>query len=173
MNLYCNQDSCWKSYLVCLFKCTRYVKKRCSVYKEQVEEILSQPVPGYYIDKYGPLDEYRPNEVKKRKIHNVLKDASTVSEVRTEKVADGLTVSEIEEDITVKLPAKSTRKVKATVMSTEKDKPEVIEEEPKKKRKRRTKAEMEEARKVIPKDEPKVRKKRADAGKSRGPRKKN
>lgn len=77
LQIFCPKKLKQKSFLVCIYLCTKNVKKNCLEYKKQFEAICNEPVEDLYIRKYGEPEYTKPIVPRKREVRDVSKSAKT------------------------------------------------------------------------------------------------
>lgn len=156
--LFCEIDCCKKNYISCIYLCPSSQKKKCQSWNTNIDKIEAQPLDDKYITRYGTPTYYRKPIPKARKIAQIQdKPKSKSKEIkRSPKVKTKGELAECPKDAPiVKSGKKLLEKSKKDQSSGAGIVTEKSLEKPKVRKKRRTKAEMEEARKKEKKVKPK------------------
>lgn len=66
LNLYCEYDGKFQSYLVCIYRCPKARKEKCCEYAKKFAEIFTEPIDPKYIERYGEPEYVVPLSLKKK-----------------------------------------------------------------------------------------------------------
>lgn len=66
MTFFCDRDQCLKNFLVCIYVCPKNDKINCETYTKRYNDIIEEPIPEYYLNKYGVPEFPLPSIIERK-----------------------------------------------------------------------------------------------------------